>query len=229
MKKLFFFALATVASMHVMVSAQLATGRNINVHPGIVDQFVGDMYLQRQLEPKIVCSGTNTQHCVAIANDYRTVDATSDLRATVVPGPNLPTAWRIVDPAPLEDLTRYYRDAEAEFGVPWAYLAAIHLVETRMGRIRGVSVAGASTVVSVSLSPVPSVGASMASVGASAGVSTAESTRASLPVSDAGVSRPASTCGAPPPHAAAKPTASHAAPNSPRQRTATRISRFGRR
>jgi transglycosylase-like protein with SLT domain len=70
-------------------------------------------------------------------------DATADLRATVVPGPDLPTAWRIVEPAPLEDLARYYREAEAEFGVPWSYLAAIHLVETRMGRIRGTSVAGA--------------------------------------------------------------------------------------
>ena len=70
-------------------------------------------------------------------------DATADLRATVVPGPDLPTTWRIVDPAPLDDLARYYRDAEAEFGVPWSYLAAIHLVETRMGRIRGTSTAGA--------------------------------------------------------------------------------------
>jgi len=70
-------------------------------------------------------------------------DATADLRATVVPGPNLPTTWRIVEPAPLDDLARYYREAEAEFGVPWSYLAAIHLVETRMGRIRGTSTAGA--------------------------------------------------------------------------------------
>ena len=71
------------------------------------------------------------------------LDATSDLRATVVPGPDLPTAWRIVDPASLDDLARFYRDAETEFGVPWSYLASIHLVETRMGRIRGTSVAGA--------------------------------------------------------------------------------------
>ena len=76
---------------------------------------------------------------VATAN----ADATADLRATVVPGPDLPTTWRIVEPAPLDDLARYYREAEAEFGVPWSYLAAIHLVETRMGRIRGTSVAGA--------------------------------------------------------------------------------------
>src|SRR5205814_1678574 len=66
-------------------------------------------------------------------------DATADLRATIVPGPDLPTTWRIVEPAPMDDLARYYREGEAEFGVPWSYLAAIHLVETRMGRIRGTS------------------------------------------------------------------------------------------
>ncbi len=70
-------------------------------------------------------------------------DATADLRATVVPRTELPTAWRIVEPAPADELLRYYKDAELEFGVPWYYLASIHLVETRMGRIRGVSTAGA--------------------------------------------------------------------------------------
>ena len=70
-------------------------------------------------------------------------DATAELRATVVPRTELPTAWKIVAPAPADELLRYYKDAEREFGVPWYYLASIHLVETRMGRIRGVSTAGA--------------------------------------------------------------------------------------
>ena len=52
-------------------------------------------------------------------------------------------AWRIVSAPPLNDLLRDYREAEAQFGVPWYYLAAINLVETRMGRIRGDSYAGA--------------------------------------------------------------------------------------
>lgn len=52
-------------------------------------------------------------------------------------------AWRIVKPAPKGALLRYYREAEREFGIPWEYLAAINLVETSMGRIRGTSVAGA--------------------------------------------------------------------------------------
>ena len=37
----------------------------------------------------------------------------------------------------------FYREAETESGIPWAYLAAIHFVETRMGRIHGNSGAGA--------------------------------------------------------------------------------------
>jgi soluble lytic murein transglycosylase-like protein len=51
--------------------------------------------------------------------------------------------WRIVAPPPVPVLVGYYREAERRTGVPWTYLAAIHLVETRMGRIRGPSTAGA--------------------------------------------------------------------------------------
>jgi membrane-bound lytic murein transglycosylase MltF len=48
-----------------------------------------------------------------------------------------------VRPEPVDVLLDAYRDAEAEFGIPWQYLAAIHLVETRLGRIRGNSSSGA--------------------------------------------------------------------------------------
>ncbi len=58
------------------------------------------------------------------------------------PGDELP-AWRIVEPAPARDLLRYYREGERRFGVGWEYLAAVNLVETAMGRIRGTSTAGA--------------------------------------------------------------------------------------
>jgi membrane-bound lytic murein transglycosylase B len=51
--------------------------------------------------------------------------------------------WRIVAPEPPAVLLAHYKEAGAASGVPWQYLAAIHLVETRMGRIRGDSVAGA--------------------------------------------------------------------------------------
>lgn len=60
--------------------------------------------------------------------------------------PVLPTsmpAWQIVPPAAPEVLLAAYREAEAAFGIPWQYLAAINLVETGIGRIRGTSSAGA--------------------------------------------------------------------------------------
>ena len=52
-------------------------------------------------------------------------------------------AWRIVAPAPIDELRAAYQAAGTEFGIPWEILAGIHLVETRMGRIRGTSTAGA--------------------------------------------------------------------------------------
>jgi Transglycosylase SLT domain len=52
-------------------------------------------------------------------------------------------AWRIVHPAPARTLRAVYAEAQDRFGVDWNYLAAINLVETGLGRIRGTSVAGA--------------------------------------------------------------------------------------
>jgi membrane-bound lytic murein transglycosylase B len=52
-------------------------------------------------------------------------------------------AWRIAPPAPLATLETAYRKAEQDTGIDWATLAAINLVETGMGRLRGLSVAGA--------------------------------------------------------------------------------------
>ena len=71
------------------------------------------------------------------------LEAGDQLRMMHGPIPKVLPDWKIVDPAPIEDLMSYYKEAEAQFGVPWYYLAAIHLVETRMGRIRGLSSAGA--------------------------------------------------------------------------------------
>jgi hypothetical protein len=65
------------------------------------------------------------------------------LNGTVEPDRPLPK-WRIVAPDPPEQLLPLYKAAgESAGGMPWQYLAAIHLVETRMGRIKGDSTAGA--------------------------------------------------------------------------------------
>lgn len=59
------------------------------------------------------------------------------------PRPRQLPDWHIVSPPPVDVLRAYYGEAEAASGIPWAYLASIHLVETRLGRIRGTSSAGA--------------------------------------------------------------------------------------
>ena len=51
--------------------------------------------------------------------------------------------WAIRKPEAAAKLRAYYDEGERTYGVSWAYLAAIHLIETRMGRIHGLSSAGA--------------------------------------------------------------------------------------
>jgi membrane-bound lytic murein transglycosylase B len=52
-------------------------------------------------------------------------------------------AWRIEAPRPAAELLAHYREAEAASGVGWNYLAAVNLIETRLGSIVGTSTAGA--------------------------------------------------------------------------------------
>jgi soluble lytic murein transglycosylase-like protein len=72
----------------------------------------------------------------------RNLEAMVALRRLTSPRESLP-AWRIVAPPPADVLLDAYRTAADEFGIDWTTLAAIHLVESRMGRIRGDSTAGA--------------------------------------------------------------------------------------
>jgi hypothetical protein len=70
------------------------------------------------------------------------LQARSATRPPQPPPDELP-AWTIVEPEPIETLLAHYAEAEQLTGVGWYWLAAIHLQETRMGRIQGVSSAGA--------------------------------------------------------------------------------------
>ena len=54
-----------------------------------------------------------------------------------------PRKLKVGAPPPLSDLVRFYREAQSQYGVGWNYLAAIHLVETKFGRVKNDSVAGA--------------------------------------------------------------------------------------
>ncbi len=70
------------------------------------------------------------------------VDARRQLTAMTEVRDTVP-AWHIVAPAPADELLAFYRDAEAASGVGWNYLAAINLIETRLGSVVGPSSAGA--------------------------------------------------------------------------------------
>jgi transglycosylase-like protein with SLT domain len=72
----------------------------------------------------------------------RNVDAWRQLAALAQVKDTVPP-WRIVPPAPADELLGYYHDAQAASSVDWNYLAAINLIESRLGRIDGVSTAGA--------------------------------------------------------------------------------------
>jgi soluble lytic murein transglycosylase-like protein len=54
-----------------------------------------------------------------------------------------PVTFKTQQPQPARVLQRYYKKAERRFGVAWEVLAAINSVETRFGRIRSPSYAGA--------------------------------------------------------------------------------------
>jgi hypothetical protein len=64
------------------------------------------------------------------------------LHRLVTPRPALPP-WKIVSPPPASTLLGYFRQAGSRFKVPWQYLAAIEFIETKFGRVVGLSTAGA--------------------------------------------------------------------------------------
>jgi hypothetical protein len=68
--------------------------------------------------------------------------AASALARLNIPRKSLPR-WRIVQPPAPQTLLGYFKSTQARLHVPWQYLAAIEFVETKFGRIQGLSLAGA--------------------------------------------------------------------------------------
>jgi membrane-bound lytic murein transglycosylase B len=73
----------------------------------------------------------------------RNAAAARELRAMATRLPTTVPAWQIVEPLGVTQLRTCYAEAQRRFGVPWFVLAAVHLVESRMGRIVGHSSADA--------------------------------------------------------------------------------------
>jgi hypothetical protein len=76
-------AVAIAVSMHFIVSAQTSTiqsaiGQNVSIVAGIKDQFIGDMFKQRQNEAVSCVFSVNPDQQIFAYNDYRTVDLAFD-------------------------------------------------------------------------------------------------------------------------------------------------------
>lgn len=93
-------------------------------------------------EAELVVAAVDERVRDAVRANWTARQNLSALVTSVELSPTLP-AWRIREPLPADELLGYYREAESKTDIPWEVLAAIHLVETRMGRIEGLSTAGA--------------------------------------------------------------------------------------
>ncbi len=81
MRRALFVAVVGAVSLTFIGHAQngeIRAGRNTNMNPGIVNELIGDPFLQRQVETKHAVSVINNRMVVALANDYRTVDFALD-------------------------------------------------------------------------------------------------------------------------------------------------------
>jgi hypothetical protein len=88
---------------------------------------------------RAVLAGLDPPVAAAMRVNLRAADALARL---VTPRRSLPP-WRIVAPPPPATLLGFFKAAQARFGVPWQFLAAIEFVETKFGRVHGLSTAGA--------------------------------------------------------------------------------------
>lgn len=107
--------------------AQQLAYRALSAHPAWVDNVLAEVAVH--LQPHVQSN----------------VDAGTALSTLTgdAPAPTGFPQWQILSPEPAATLRSYYDEAEQTYGIPWQYLASIHFAETRMGRIRGLSSAGA--------------------------------------------------------------------------------------
>ncbi len=90
-----------------------------------------------------VIAGVTAETRYGVEQNWAARQALTSLVKSETLSETLP-AWQLREPLPAAELMGYYREAEAQTGIPWNYLAAINLIETRMGRIEGFSTAGAT-------------------------------------------------------------------------------------
>ena len=73
-------AAITALSLNTLLEAQVKISKNVDVVSGVQNQFVGDLFRQRQTEPVVWISSINPDHRMVAYVDYRTIDASDDLQ-----------------------------------------------------------------------------------------------------------------------------------------------------
>ncbi len=107
---------------------------------GQFEQLATDALARRpRAALRATVAGLEPRTAAAVRADLAAASALGRLN---IPRTSLPP-WRIVAPPPSQTLLGYFTSAQARFGVPWQYLAAVEFVETKFGRINGLSPAGA--------------------------------------------------------------------------------------
>src|SRR5229473_611238 len=133
---------ATFAAHLVALESRLRSPRTPFVQFGALGQNEQDAYYQLMAHPdwlpRVLQAAPPDLRPVIQAN----VNAELELRELNGTARTLPH-WRIDKPQSPPDLLAHYREAERAYGIPWSYFAAINFVESRMGRIHGLSSAGA--------------------------------------------------------------------------------------
>ena len=104
-------------------------------HQGAIHSLV----LHPELRDATLLAITDKERRRLVSNE---LNAALKLRALTKSQPNLPQ-WNVVAPVSVVQLRAAYKVAQQETGIEWEYLAAVNFVETKMGRIRGTSTAGA--------------------------------------------------------------------------------------
>jgi hypothetical protein len=100
---------------------------------------IQDLARRSRAAQRATIAGLNAPTAATMRADLAAASALARLNT---PRTSLPR-WRIVQPPPPQTLLGYFKSTQARFHVPWQYLAAIEFVETKFGRIRGLSLAGA--------------------------------------------------------------------------------------
>lgn len=133
---------AELATHLVWVESRLRSPRTPFVQFGTLGQNQQDAYYQLMSHPawlpQVLAAAPPDLRPVIRANVAAELELRT-LNGTVSALPH----WRIVPPEPPAALLAHYREAERVYGIPWSWFAAINFVESRYGRIHGLSSAGA--------------------------------------------------------------------------------------